>query len=120
MSERAVIVSKDTAEHYGWGARCDGWILASGEDLLIIQERMPAGTAEVRHYHRRAKQFFFVLSGRLTMEADGDVFEISAQQGIEIRKDVPHQARNDSDQEVVFLVVSAPTSRGDRVEAPGP
>ncbi|MGQ3487682.1 cupin domain-containing protein [Roseovarius pacificus] len=120
MSERAVIVSKDTAEHYGWGARCDGWILASGQDLLIIQERMPAGTAEVRHYHRRAKQFFIVLSGRLTMEADGDVFEIDAQQGIEIRKDVPHQARNDSDQEVVFLVVSAPTSRGDRVEAPGP
>lgn len=113
-----MIVSRENAEHYDWGQQCDGWILAAGRDLTIIQERMPAGTAEVRHFHAQARQFFFVLSGVLTMELEGTILKIQAHQGIQIDPNRPHQARNDGDVDTVFLVVSAPTTHGDRIEAP--
>lgn len=109
-------VSMTSAEHYVWGDGCDGWLLASNDDLLIIQERMPAGTSEVRHFHRRAQQFFFVLDGELTLEKEGEVFQIGAREGIQIDPGIPHQAGNNTDNDTVFLVISAPGSRGDRVE----
>ena len=109
-------ISARSAEHYLWGDGCDGWLLTSDKDLLVIQERMPAGTSEIRHFHRRAKQFFFVLEGQLTLEKAGEVFEIGIRQGIQVDPGIPHQARNTRDEEVVFLLISAPSSRGDRVE----
>jgi mannose-6-phosphate isomerase-like protein (cupin superfamily) len=33
------------------------------EDLSVIEERMPPGTAGQRHRHQRSRQFFFVLEG---------------------------------------------------------
>ena len=85
------MISTQTAEHYKWGDNCDGWILASGNDLLIIEERMPAHTYERRHYHAKAKQFFYVLSGDLTMELNGTTHVIPARTGIEILPSSPHQ-----------------------------
>jgi len=32
----------------------------------VIRERIPPGRGEVRHYHPRARQCFFVLSGQIT------------------------------------------------------
>lgn len=113
-----MVVSTETAEHYKWGGVCDGWILAPGEDLLVIEEVMPPGTNEQRHHHSRSRQFFYVLVGHLTMELDGRMFEISARQGIEVPPGVRHQASNNGRYEVEFLVISAPTSRGDRVPDP--
>ncbi|MEM7054247.1 MAG: cupin domain-containing protein [Pseudomonadota bacterium] len=69
-----------------------------------------------KHFHRRAKQFFFVLDGTLTLEKAGEVFKLGSRQGIQVDPGIPHEARNTTDQEVVFLVISAPGSRGDRVE----
>jgi mannose-6-phosphate isomerase-like protein (cupin superfamily) len=37
-------------------------------------------------------------------------------QGIEVAPGVPHQFMNESVEDVHFLVVSHPTTRGDRVE----
>src|SRR5690606_3167937 len=115
-----MIVSAAAAEHYTWGDGCDGWILASGNDLLVIEERMPPKTHETRHYHTKAKQFFYVLSGVLTMEVDGQTYDVPAHKGIEILPNIPHQARNERDCDVMFLVVSAPTSRDDRVASSSP
>ncbi len=112
------MISTQTAEHYIWGGNCDGWVLASGSDLLIIEERMPANTKEIRHYHHKARQFFYVLSGDLTMELNGTTHVVPARAGIEIPAKSPHQARNDSASDVIFLVISAPTSRGDRADTP--
>ena len=63
-------ISRDSAEHYVWGDVCDGWRLVRSEGLSVIEERMPSGTAERRHAHRRAQQFFYVLSGELTLEVN--------------------------------------------------
>lgn len=112
------MIDKTTAEHYQWGDQCDGWYLLKRDDLLIIHEKMPSQTAERRHYHHHARQFFFVLSGVLTMEVAGIVHQLSAQQGIEIPPHSLHQASNQSEQAVEFLVISQPTTRGDREDLP--
>jgi mannose-6-phosphate isomerase-like protein (cupin superfamily) len=109
------VISKDTAEHYTWGGGCDGWRLVERAELSVIHERMPPGAAEVWHHHQVARQFFFVLSGTATMEVSGEIYMLGAQQGIEIAPGLPHQMRNDSDADVEFLVISQPTTRGDRV-----
>lgn len=110
------VISTQNAEHYQWGDHCDGWHLVRSDALSIIQERMPPGTVEVTHYHVQARQFFFVLAGEATFAIDGETFTLQAQQGIEVPAGVPHQIRNESEADVVFLVTSMPKSHGDRIE----
>ena len=109
-----MVVSRVNAQHYNWGEGCEGWILLPGEDLMIIQERMPSGTSEARHFHSKARQFFYVLSGELTMELEGSRLSIRASHGIEIAPAARHQAMNTGEEDVHFLVISSPTARGDR------
>ncbi len=110
-----MIVSKQNAEHYKWGEDCDGWHLLKEQALSIIHERMPAGKMERRHYHCVSQQFFFVLSGELTMELEGELYQVCAGEGISVPPQTKHQARNDSLNDTEFLVISEPTTRGDRV-----
>jgi mannose-6-phosphate isomerase-like protein (cupin superfamily) len=107
-------ISRASAEHYTWGAGCDGWHLVRAPALSVIQEHMPPGTTEVAHRHARARQFFFVLAGELTLDVDGARHVLGVQQGLEIAPGVAHQARNDGADGVDFLVVSQPPSHGDR------
>ncbi|MFT4114141.1 cupin domain-containing protein [Silvibacterium sp.] len=108
--------SIENASHYQWGDACDGWILGPSPDMMVIQERMPPGTAEQRHFHGKARQFFYVLEGLLTMELEGEYYGIEARSGIEIPPGARHQARNDSPEDVHFLVISSPSTRGDRTD----
>ena len=112
----AKIVSTENAEHYIWGDNCDGWHLVKTPDLSIIEERMPPGTSEVRHHHVRARQFFYVLEGELTMEVEHHSFDLKAGEGIEVSPGQSHQALNRSQAPVRFVVTSQPPSHGDRVE----
>jgi mannose-6-phosphate isomerase-like protein (cupin superfamily) len=107
-------VSTATAEHYIWGTVCDGWHLVRSEGLSVIEERMPPGTKEQRHWHARSRQFFYVLEGELTMQFDDKAVAIEARHGLEIASETPHQAKNLSTEDVLFLVISQPPSHGDR------
>jgi hypothetical protein len=42
-------VTLNNAEHYIWGEGCDGWHLLKGDDLSVIQERVPPGNFETKH-----------------------------------------------------------------------
>jgi mannose-6-phosphate isomerase-like protein (cupin superfamily) len=108
-------VSFATAERYAWGNNCDGWHLVKDAALSVIEEQMPAGSTEVVHFHERAQQFFFVLSGEAVMEVDGQQVRLTAREGIHVRPGVRHQIRNVSPEPVRFLVISQPPSHGDRV-----
>jgi mannose-6-phosphate isomerase-like protein (cupin superfamily) len=108
------VISRDNAEHYVWGTGCDGWHLVRNSDLSVIEERVPAGASEVRHYHQKAQQFFFVLSGQGVMEVSGHVLTLSTGQGMRIPPGTPHRFRNKSNKPVRFLVISQPPSHGDR------
>ncbi len=111
------VVTTENAEHYRWGEECDGWHLARTPGLSVIQERVPPGGAEVRHYHQRAEQFFYVLTGTATLEVDGQVHTIQPGSGLHIPAGAAHQLRNDQAEDLTFLVISAPPSHGDRVPA---
>ena len=112
------MISAKSAEHYTWGQGCDGWHLVRAPELSVIQERMPHGASEVRHLHSRARQFFYVLSGRLTIELDGTRHELGAGEGLEVPPGSAHQALNESGDDTSFIVVSQPPSHGDRLVAP--
>jgi methyltransferase (TIGR00027 family) len=109
-------VSTATAEHYSWGNACEGWHLLRRDQLSVIQERMPAGTSEVRHRHRQALQFFYVLGGSLEIEVDGDVRTVAAGSGLEVPAGLPHQVFNRGSETAEFLLISQPPSHGDRVD----
>ena len=111
-------ISIGTAEHYTWAGRCDGWHLVNRPELSVIQERMPPATAEVRHRHRSARQFFYVLRGTAHLEAGGTDHDLTAGEGLEVAPGTPHQMSNRSEAEVEFIVVSQPHSHGDREPAP--
>jgi mannose-6-phosphate isomerase-like protein (cupin superfamily) len=106
--------SFESAEHYSWGEGCDGWHLVRELSLSVIRERMPPGTAEVRHRHRAARQFFLVQEGEAVLEAGGIPHVLRAGEGLQIEPGVPHQMWNRSPHPVEFLVVSQPHSHGDR------
>jgi mannose-6-phosphate isomerase-like protein (cupin superfamily) len=77
---------------------------------------MPPNTSEVRHYHTKSRQFFFVLSGTATLEINGVSEHITPLEGVEVPPHVAHQMMNRSDEDVEFLVISQPTSKEDRVK----
>ena len=114
------ITSAKTAEHYTWGAGCDGWHLVKTADLSVIEELMPAGTQEVRHAHARARQFFFVLDGELTMEVEGQEFVLQTGEGLEVAPGEAHQVFNCGARPVRMMVTSQPPSHGDRISAEPP
>ena len=115
MTDQAI--SKDNAEHYSWGEQCDGWHLVKSPELSIIQERVPAGGAEVRHYHQQAQQFFFVIAGTASLEVGATVLHLSSGQGKHVPAGVPHRLANEGAEDLEFIVVSAPMAHGDRVLA---
>lgn len=108
-------VSRFSAEHYEWGNKCDGWHLVKDAALSVIEECMPPGTAEVRHYHQKAQQFFYILSGEAVMEIEGQSKRLASGEGIHILPGSRHQICNPSSAPVRFLVISHPPSHGDRV-----
>lgn len=112
------VSSSANAEHYAWGEGCDGWHLVKSEGLSVIQELMPPGTSEVRHRHARSRQYFFVLHGGLTLEAEHVRRTLRANEGLEIPPGVAHQVTNESSEPASFLVISQPPSHGDRELAP--
>ena len=110
-----MVVSIETAEHYHWGEVCDGWRLLQRDGMSVIQERVPAGAAEVMHYHNTARQFFYILEGEGWMAFEDHDVLLKKGEGIEIKPQVKHQFKNQSGADVHFLVMSVPSTRGDRV-----
>lgn len=76
---------------------------------------MSPGSSEVRHYHERSRQFFFILSGEALMELDGEKILLKKNDGIEIPPGTPHKIINNSTDEIHFIVISSPKSHGDRI-----
>lgn len=107
-------ISINSAEHYNWGENCDGWHLAKNEILSVIQEKVPPGNSETAHFHEISRQFFYILEGEGIIEFNGESVRLLKNEGIEIPPGVAHKFRNDSTEDVSFLVISSPHSHGDR------
>lgn len=106
------IVDQANAEHYLWQGDCQGWRLCDTPDLAVTREAMPAGRAETRHRHAGARQVFYCLAGRLVIETDPAQHELAPGQSLTVPPGVWHIVS--APEAAEFLVISAPTTRGDR------
>jgi mannose-6-phosphate isomerase-like protein (cupin superfamily) len=112
----SVVSREHPLNHYLWGDHCDGWNLVDTKDLSVKMERMPPHTGEQEHYHAFARQFFFILEGKAVFyTADGRI-EVLAKQGFEIPPGLRHQIKNESEEDLVFLLCSQPSTKNDRIE----
>jgi len=84
------------------------------KQLSVIEERVPGGAAEIRHYHKVARQFFYILEGAAVMEIEGTDHVLSAGFGIEVSPGNRHRFSNPNLAEVRFLVISSPSTAEDR------
>jgi mannose-6-phosphate isomerase-like protein (cupin superfamily) len=110
-------VSKSTKKAYQWGDGGVGWRLVETEGLLVIEETLAPGCGEKHHYHMHAAQCFYMLSGRAMMQfTDGQNVEIDTGMALHIPPETHHAIVNQTGEEIRFLVISAPSSRGDRHE----
>jgi mannose-6-phosphate isomerase-like protein (cupin superfamily) len=114
IEARPGAVSRVNAEHYRWGHDCDAWHLVKDPQFTVIEELIPPGAAEVRHYHKKAQQFFYILSGEAIMEVEKEPVLIPAGSGLRILPGVWHQIRNPSSSTLRLLVISHPPSHGDK------
>jgi mannose-6-phosphate isomerase-like protein (cupin superfamily) len=110
-----VVSKSQPLKHYKWGDDCDGWNLVENESLSIKQEAMPAGTAEVMHYHQRAQQFFYILKGTATFEIRQRFSKVHAGEGIHIRKGEKHRILNNEHEDLEFILCSQPATAADRI-----
>jgi mannose-6-phosphate isomerase-like protein (cupin superfamily) len=111
------VAEVQTAAHYHWGGVCEGWRLLESAGLSVIQERVPAGAGEIAHRHEHARQFFFVLSGTASLEFEAQSVSFTAGQGVHVAPGVTHRFANHSSEDVVVLVISAPPTHSDRIDA---
>lgn len=108
--------TKGNSEKYIWGDNCTGWHLVKSEELGIIQEEMPVGTAEKRHYHKNVTQFFFILKGSATFEIESEEITVDSGEGILIEKGKKHKILNKGKERLEFIVTSQPHSHNDRID----
>lgn len=108
------IVNRENAEHYQWGEACDGWRLVSRPELSVIEERIPPGLGEGAHFHERARQLFYMLAGRLRIELPDGEAVLGRWDSFEVEPGRVHRVHNPFEEDAVFLVVSSPTTVGDR------
>jgi len=106
------------SEHYIWGDNCNGWHLVKTNDLSVIQESMPPNTEEKTHCHESSQQFFYILKGKATFIINEETTFVNTGEGLHIKHKIIHQIKNNSSEPLHFLVISQPTSKGDRHEEP--
>ena len=110
-------VSKSTKKAYRWGNGGIGWPLVETKGLVVVEETLAPGCSEKHHYHNQAAQCFYMLVGCAVMHfADGQSVKIDTGMALHIPPEICHAIVNKTGEAIHFLVISAPSSRGDRHE----
>lgn len=72
----------------------------------LAEATLPAGGRTQRHYHKASEEFYYILSGRGTMEVDGEMREVKAGDAILIPPGAWH--RIEADEPLQLLCCCAP------------
>jgi mannose-6-phosphate isomerase-like protein (cupin superfamily) len=70
--------------------------------------RLPPGSASTLHKHIRMEEFYFVLEGVGRMRVGGETLTVPKHGGVHVGPDSLRQVFNDTDDEVLWLIVGAP------------
>ena len=85
-------------------ATCNG----TGRCHFAIEGTEPPGGGPPLHQHSREDEWFFVLSGELTLWADGKISTISTGGSAFAARNIPHTFKNRSKQPLQYLVLATP------------
>lgn len=70
--------------------------------------RMPTKSANTLHKHIRAEEFYFVLEGTGRMRVGDETLTVPRYGGVLVRPGQLRQVFNDTDEEVLWLIIGAP------------
>ncbi len=78
------------------------------ENLSARLWRLPPQSASTLHKHIRAEEFYFVLEGTRRMRVGDETLTVLKYGGVLVGPDQLRQVFNDTDAEVLWLIVDAP------------
>ena len=78
------------------------------ENLSARLWRLPPQSASTLHKHLRAEEFYFVLEGVGRMRVGNETLTVSKYGSVLVAPDQLRQVFNDSDTDVLWLIVGAP------------
>ena len=81
---------------------------AGSENLGARLWRLPPGSANTLHRHIRQEEFYFVLEGVGRMRIGGKTLTVPKHGGVLVGPEQLRQVFNDTDAEVLWLIVGAP------------
>jgi mannose-6-phosphate isomerase-like protein (cupin superfamily) len=70
--------------------------------------RVPPGSANTLHKHIRAEEFYFVLEGTGRLRVGEETLTVPRHGGVLVGPDQLRQVFNDTDSEVLWLIIGAP------------
>lgn len=70
--------------------------------------RMPPRSANTLHKHLRAEEFYFVLGGTGRLRVGNETLTVPKYGGVLVGPDELRQVFNDTDEEVLWLIIGAP------------
>lgn len=76
---------------------------------------MPAGAAEIKHYHQEAQQFFFILKGVAVFETPECSVTVNSGEGLHIPAGIQHKICNGTAEDLEFILCSQPSAQNDRI-----
>jgi quercetin dioxygenase-like cupin family protein len=77
-------------------------VMSWSPDMMLVRHRMKKGWVGARHSHPH-EQMVYIISGHLTFEHPGGVFEARAGDSFLVPGDVVHQASAQEDSEVLDI-----------------
>jgi mannose-6-phosphate isomerase-like protein (cupin superfamily) len=110
-----ILSKQNPLKHYKWGENCDGWNLVDENSLSVKLEKMPPFTAEQKHYHEHAQQFFFIIKGKAVFEIGDENFIVNQNEGIHILPMQKHKISNTENEDLEFILSSQPSTVNDRI-----
>jgi mannose-6-phosphate isomerase-like protein (cupin superfamily) len=78
------------------------------ENLGARLWRLPPKSANTLHKHIRAEEFYFVLEGVGRLRVGGETLTVPRHGGVLVGPDQLRQVFNDTDAEVLWLIIGAP------------
>lgn len=111
----STVIDKTNASFYTWGEDCLSYIITETSFLSVKQELMPHGTKEQLHYHFKSRQVFHIIKGKAAFYVDGESMFLQQGQSIIIAPGQKHFVSNEYGEDLEFLVISQPSTTGDRV-----
>jgi mannose-6-phosphate isomerase-like protein (cupin superfamily) len=84
------------------------WPLLDREDLSVSMGAIPAEGGFAPNRHPKSRQFLFILEGAASVEVEGEVVRLAAQEGLEVVPGEHHWVENPGEGCLLYLLVSVP------------